>query len=83
MPRKALRNRTKPKKLADSYPRRNYLLFIKGYCVSCGNQIPKTWENYLIRGNYCIPCNKVADQKAEKITDNTQIMIEVFKKLVE
>ena len=43
-------------KWLDAYTESNFTAYLKDKCVSCDNDIPPTWGNYAVRGNYCVKC---------------------------
>ncbi len=48
----------------ETFNKEDYKDFIGETCVCCRKKIVKSWERYLIRGNYCPAC----DGKAAKLS---------------
>lgn len=42
-----------------------YEKYFKENCVGCGGEIPATWTNYKVRGNYCLKCSVKAHLSAK------------------
>lgn len=55
---------------------------IKENCVVCGEKIGKSYNNYINRGNYCIPCSgKCHNKQFARNVDYKNIMEQLIQKL--